>query len=510
MFNPLFKNGIPQLNLDAQQENPMPAPPDFEEETIPPVTVDTDVETITLVEEPESHEDETSDIQTKQELHIRNELESHIEEKEDEVDKTTADTSLESSNPEPTVATAVNIDPYEPETKPAAESEPQIEPEEVLVVVHEPAPVREVTIDETVIVKEPVDVRRPDTNIGDVILEYKDDGTVVKSRGLYNRALVRAHVNYRKNGSYQESIMAEAFVKDKHDGNCVTTMWDEGGNHRRRGFAVTATDTDGRKLTPLTIFLPNVEKHFKEQDTVYVNWHHARLPIVEGNYIVSCSNDIDNEAIIMVHRVENIEIQKEDKPFKSHLSLRLVSLLSGKDEELSEIYHQDEHPFHNGHPVFGALLSQCNNDRAELPAYCRCLMPVNIYPKSYLSNKKFDEILQVFKSNDELNEKLQSLLDDEFQKLADSGNSRKKQVRLYRVAKYYAKTNDIVLFYYAVLHDVKKGTYDRLFYGYVIVTPDMEVTLFDDDRVYSFEQLKTYIREYSRSDQAIREFRKVW
>lgn len=488
MFNPLFKNGIPQLNHDAQQENPMPAPPDFEEETIPPVAVDTDVETIALVEEPESHE-EMSGIQTKQELHIRDELESYIEEKEDEVDKTTVNTSLESSNPELMVTTAVNSDLYEPETKPIRSPS---------ITVEEPPRLQE------------SDVRRPDTNIGDVILEYKDDGTVVKSRGLYNRALVRAHVNYRKNGSYQESIMAEAFVKDKRDGNCVTTMWDEGGNHRRRGFAVTATDTDGRKLTPLTIFLPNVEKHFKEQDTVYVNWHHARLPIVEGNYIVSCSNDIDNEAIIMVHRVEHIEIQKEDKPFKSHLSLRLVSILSGKDEAISEIYHQGEHPFHNGHPVFGALLSQCNNDRAGLPAYCKCLMPVNIYPKSYLSNKKFDEILQVFKSNDELNEKLQSLLDDEFQKLADSGNARKKQVRLYRVAKYYAKTNDIVLFYYAVLHDVKKGTYDRLFYGYVIVTPDMEVTLFDDDMVYSFEQLKTYIREYSRSDQAIREFRKVW
>ena len=75
MFNPLFKNGIPQLNHDAQQENPMPAPPDFEEETIPPVAVDTDVETIALVEEPESHE-EMPGIQTKQELHIRDELES--------------------------------------------------------------------------------------------------------------------------------------------------------------------------------------------------------------------------------------------------------------------------------------------------------------------------------------------------------------------------------------------------------------------------------------------------
>lgn len=426
-------------------------------------------------------------------------------------------------------------DPIEPATV-AMPEEPVAE-----ATVETAAPVEEPKVEETPIYEpEPEkkerkpsrpSIRRPDAIFGDTVLGYRMDGMAVKSRTLYNKTLNSMHHKYWKNGEevltkqQGTNVTISAYARYKKDDTPICFMWDEGGNDNGRGFAITVTDADGKMLEPLSVFIPEVEYKYHGDDAVFVNWHHAKLPIAEGYYILSCSivNDEEGNGNLMIaaHRVISTKLpQSRADGIRPEITAALAGYIVTKGDQMIINPLEDKFIFDENHPAIQALFKQCANTKCDTPAYCHSLITTRGKDfRTYLSDKNFDSILTICDSVDDLNDKVSDAMTDGFSTVCKSENSASgepqfRQLRLYRICKYYSKTDDIAIFYYLVIYYPKAVTYkERLFHGYAIVNADSEpVDLIgnEEKHEFTFEELKQYITSTSKNDQVISEFRKVY
>ncbi len=415
---------------------------------------------------------------------------------------------------------AMPEEPVAEEAAAASVEEPKVEE----TPIYEPAPVEEKKSFRP-------SVRRPDAIFGDTVLGYRMDGMAVKSRTLYNKTLNSMHHKYWRNGEeiltkqQGNTVTISAYARYKKDDTPICFMWDEGGNDNGRGFAITVTDTEGKMLEPLSVFIPEVECKYHGDDAVFVNWHHAKLPIAEGYFILSCSIVNDDEGngnlMIAVHRVVGTKLPQNRKDgIRPEITATLAGYIITKGEQMIINPLIDNFIFDENHPAIQALFKQCANTKCDTPAYCHSLITTRGKDfRTYLSDKNFDNILTICDSVDDLNEKVSDAMVEGFSTVCKSENTATgepqfRQLRLYRICKYYSKTDDIAIFYYLVIYYPKAVTYkERLFHGYAIVNAEsgpIDLIGNEENREFTFEELKQFITSTSRNDQVISEFRKVY
>lgn len=394
----------------------------------------------------------------------------------------------------------------------------------------EPEPVRAQVHTERKPNRDNAELRRPDSVFGDVIIGYRQDGTVVKSRTLYNKSLNGIHHKYWRNSAdtVEQQFMKvtiNAYVRYKKDGTPTAYLWDEGGKNRNKGFASTVTDQDGNKLEPISVFIPELESRYHDDDTIYLNWRHAKLPVEVGYHVLTCSTTFDREGngslFITNYRVTEIILPKNRKDTQRPvIKAELESYFTTEGENMIVNPLVDDTPISYDAPVISALIKQCENPRSDKPTFCHWLISTRGKDyRAYLSDKKFNELSEkVEYDNDELVGILNDLMQSHFEDICNEENeaddeNQFNQLRLYRVSKYFAKSDDIAIFYYLVRYNPKDMSYGdhRIFYGYSVVTPndDNIVLIGNEEKCFTFEELKQSIVSSERN-QAIAEFRKVF
>ena len=371
-------------------------------------------------------------------------------------------------------------------------------------------------------------IRKPDINFSDSIVGYTENGVEIRSRVAYNPSLIRIHRSFWKNNTTpEEKITIPSRAKIKKNGNIIPYLWDEGGfnSTRNTGFATIITDSNGKKLEPIMAIIPETEFDISHNNAILVNWHHAKMPVSEGYYLLSASTNEDGEYFLTVYQVTNCIYNAENlnegaRFCQATIEAQLVewfSVLKQGDNNIKSSNTKTliNNPFsdysgsEDDHPAIHAVLTQCNELNATRPGYCRKFtITYNKDYKLYLNDNKFNDIMEIADSNDDLLYKLNRVTADVFPSLKNG-----QQVRIYRIAKFYPSSHDITVFYYVVKYNVKEGTYgdDRIASMQITFTPnDSAITLFGDtDRYYTFEELLNNIKEHSNNNQLITELRRV-
>ena len=177
-------------------------------------------------------------------------------------------------------------------------------------------------------------------------------------RSIRNRTLQYVVEAFFKTNVLDDQITVQG-VTIKN--NNTEGIWEEGGATEQRGFAILATDAEGRPLEATYVHVRNN----------VVNGQHALIPIKVGDHFLMAGQQ-DETVFIAVYRVDEILKPESTKPyprFGSHLIAHAAFNESVGNDFIVTPITEEGHSWTAAHPAIMAAKERIFEVHATLPAY---------------------------------------------------------------------------------------------------------------------------------------------